>query len=276
MLIDGIESATLPADDRGLAYGDGLFETMRFADGLVPLMDLHFARLAAGCARLGLPCPGRELIEQEIRRVAADRDEGVVKLTLTRGSGGRGYAPPTLVRPRRLVACYPLPDYPQESCRAGVRVAICATRLGRNPALAGLKHLGRLEQVLASAEERPPDCAEGLMLDVDDRIVEGIRSNLFVVRGGRVETPRLDASGVAGVMRAAVIEESPAIAGEVAETDLDIAALLAADEVFLTSSIFGIWPVNGLARPATDWPVGPVTRMLMTRIAKRGVAAWAG
>lgn len=276
MLIDGLASSTLPADDRGLAYGDGLFETMRMANGSVPLLDLHLARLAAGCARLGLPCPGRELVELEIGQVAAGRAEGVVKLVLTRGSGGRGYEPPAVVQPRRLIAWHPLPDYPRAAYRDGVRIAICATRLGSNPALAGLKHLGRLEQVLASSEERPPDCAEGLMLNMDDRIVEGIRSNLFVVRDGRIETPRLDASGVAGVMRAAVIDDSQSTAGPVVETDLDVDALLGADEVFLTSSIFGIWPVSGLFQPATAWAVGPVTRMLMGRIAKRGIAAWAG
>jgi 4-amino-4-deoxychorismate lyase len=276
VLIDGREGASVPADDRGLAYGDGLFETMRLERGQVPLLPLHLERLRAGCARLGIEAPDEGLVATEIERLRDGRERGVVKLLITRGGGGRGYVPPARPRPRRILAWHPLPEYPASHYREGVGVWLTSTRLGRAPALAGLKHLGRLEQVLASMEPVPAGCAEGLMRDLDDAVVEGIRSNLFVVRGGGIETPGLAECGVAGVMRRVVIEEAAALGLVARETRVGIAELAAADEVFLSSSVFGLWPVAGLVEPATRWPVGPVTRGLMCRVAERGVAEWAG
>ena len=271
MLIDGRETTALPADDRGLAYGDGLFETMRLSDGVVPLLDLHLERLAAGCRRLALTPPPAELLVAEIDRVRAGQCDAVVKVMLTRGSGGRGYAPPAEATERRIVSCHALPSWPPANYTDGVGVWLCATRLGRNPALAGLKHLARLEQVMASLEASPPGCAEGLMRDVDGAIVEGIRSNLFVLRDGVLTTPALDECGVAGVMRRFVIEAAATTGLPAAEARLSLDDLQAAEEVFLTSSVFGIWPVARLVDPAHAWPVGPRTRQLMATLAARGL-----
>jgi 4-amino-4-deoxychorismate lyase len=276
VLIDGRETDRLPADDRGLAYGDGLFETMRLEGKRVPLLELHLARLRAGCDRLRLDAPHDDLLAAEIERVGEGRGTGIVKLILTRGSGGRGYAPPAAPNPRRIISWHPLPDYPRTHYREGVGVWLTATPLGRNPLLAGLKHLGRLEQVLASMETPPPGCAEGLMRDTPGAVVEGIRSNLFLVRDGHLETPILDQCGVAGVMRRVIIEAAGELEIDVREQRIDLDGVLSADEVFLTSSVFGLWPVVALARPAAHWSVGPLTRALMTRSADRGVAGWAG
>jgi 4-amino-4-deoxychorismate lyase len=276
VLIDGRTDDRLPADDRGLAYGDGLFETMRLAEGRVPLLDLHLARLADGCRRLGLRTPEADVVQADLEGARTGRTEGVVKLILTRGSGGRGYAPPADPRERRIVSCHPLPIYPETHYSAGVRVRLCETPLGRNPALAGLKHLARLEQVLASREPAPADCAEGLMRDTEGRLVEGIRSNLFLVRSGGLVTPRLGECGVAGVLRRLVLEEAARLGLETREAAVSVEALAAADEIFLTSSIFGIWPVVSLLEPALEWPAGEVTRSLMRAVADRGVTAWAG
>ena len=276
MLIDGRETDRLPADDRGLAYADGLFETMRLAGAGVPLLALHLARLRAGCDRLGFDAPRDDLVVAEIERVRRGRETGIVKLVLTRGSGGRGYAPPAAPSPRRIIAWHPLPDYPRAHYREGVGVWLTATSLGQNPLLAGLKHLGRLEQVLASMETPPPGCAEGLMRDAHGAVIEGIRSNLFLVRDGHLETPTLDQCGVAGVMRRVVFAEAGELGIDLREQRVDVDALLTADEVFLTSSVFGLWPVVALSRPAARWGVGPVTRALMARAADRGVAQWAG
>jgi 4-amino-4-deoxychorismate lyase len=271
MLIDGRETTALPADDRGLAYGDGVFETMRLTDGVVPLLDLHLERLAEGCRRLALtPPPAGQLIA-EIDRVRAGQSDAVVKVVLTRGSGGRGYAPPAAPAERRIVSCHSLPSWPAANYTEGVGVWLCTTRLGRNPALAGLKHLGRLEQVLASLEPAPPGCAEGLMRDVEGAIVEGIRSNLFVVCDGVLTTPGLEDCGVAGVMRRFVLEATATAGLPAVETRLSLDELLAADEVFLTSSVFGIWPVARLVDPDRRWPVGPQTRQLMATLAARGL-----
>ena len=271
MLIDGRETTALPADDRGLAYGDGLFETMRLTDGVVPLLELHIERLTEGCRRLALTPPPADLLVAEIDRVRAGQCDAVVKVMLTRGSGGRGYAPPAEASERRIVTCHSLPSWPAANYTHGVGVWLCATRLGRNPALAGLKHLNRLEQVLASLETVPPGCAEGLMCDVDGALVEGIRSNLFLVRDGVLTTPSLADCGVAGVMRRVVLEATATAGLPASEARVSLNDLEAADEVFLTSSVFGIWPVTRLVEPELAWLVGPETRQLMAALAARGL-----
>ena len=213
---------------------------------------------------------------EEIERVRAGREQGIVKLIVTRGSGGRGYGPPAAPQPRRLLAWHPLPPHPQAHYRGGVSVWLTATRIGRSPALAGLKHLGRLEQVLASSEQPPAGCVEGLMREPEGALIEGIRSNLFLVRSGRIETPRLDQSGVAGVMRQLVLAEAAELGLGARECRIDVETLVSADEVFLSNSVFGLWPVTALAEPAARWAVGPITRRLMARAADRGVPEWAG
>jgi 4-amino-4-deoxychorismate lyase len=200
MLIDGIQATQVSATDRGLNYGDGLFETMRVYRGKVCLLERHLARLRESCRRVALPYPGDDVLARDIARLQpAAETEGVLRLVLTRGDSGRGYAPPPGATARRIVALYPLPHLPDE-----LTVGICATRLGRSPALGGLKHLGRLEQVLAAGEAAAAGWDEGLMLDERDLVIEGTRHNLFFLRDGQWHTPPLDACGVAGVMRGMV------------------------------------------------------------------------
>jgi 4-amino-4-deoxychorismate lyase len=200
MLIDGIQATQVSATDRGLNYGDGLFETMRVYRGKVCLLERHLARLRESCRRVALPYPGDDVLASDIARLQpAAETEGVLRLVLTRGDSGRGYAPPPGATARRIVALYPLPHLPDE-----LTVGICATRLGRSPALGGLKHLGRLEQVLAAGEAAAAGWDEGLMLDERDLVIEGTRHNLFFLRDGQWHTPPLDACGVAGVMRGMV------------------------------------------------------------------------
>ncbi|MFU8822527.1 MAG: aminotransferase class IV, partial [Gammaproteobacteria bacterium] len=185
MLVDGQPGVMVSASDRGLNYGDGLFETMRLHAGAVPLLARHLGRLCAGCARLGLPYPGDKMLVADIARLAAaGAAEGVVRLVLTRGDGGRGYAPSPGAPGRRIAALHPLPP----PGPAAMSLGICATRLGHSAALGGLKHLGRLEQVLAAGEVAAAGWDEGLMLDESTCVVEATRHNVFFVRDGRVLT----------------------------------------------------------------------------------------
>ncbi len=249
--------------DRGLAYGDGLFETIAVRRGQPRLLERHLQRLATGCQRLRIPCDIAQL-DAEIRAYAALLGEGVAKLLLTRGEGLRGYAPPAEPEVRRLLLGSPTAAYPPAHATEGIALYPCTTRLATQPLLAGLKHLNRLEQVLARGEWTITDYAEGLMLDQDGRPIEGVFSNLFLVCAGRLQTPALDHCGVAGVLRGLLLDlaAQAGIRSEVRPLALD--ELLGADEVFLCNSQYGIWPVRRYA--AANWSVGPVTRKLQGSI----------
>ena len=245
VLINGRPGTALDVLDRGLQYGDGLFETIAIQAGRPRLLSHHLERLSQGCCRLLMEAPDREIIAGEIAEVAA-APASVVKVIVTRGAGGRGYRPPACPSQNRIVASYPWPDDVRERCAAGIRLRTCSVRLSSNPALAGIKHLGRLEQVLARAEWQDESVAEGLMLDESGRVVCGTQSNLFVVVAGRLITPRVDRCGVAGVMRRAVLEWAAGRGVTTREADLRSEDLPGAVEMFVTNAVIGAWPVREL------------------------------
>ena len=257
--VDGQPAELLSVKDRGLAYGDGLFETIAVTAGQAVLLERHLARLAEGCARLRIPID-MNLLKAELLAFCQQLGDGVAKLMVTRGDGQRGYAPPEPAQPRRILQSAAKPQYPARNAEQGVRLFACATRLAEQPLLAGLKHLNRLEQVLARAEWQDAEHAEGLMLDASGRVIEGVYSNLFIVRAGQLITADLSRCGVAGVMRAELLAQAAACGIGCQVRDFDLAELLAADEVFLCNSVYGVWPVCALQ--THDWPVGPLTRKL--------------
>jgi 4-amino-4-deoxychorismate lyase len=246
VFVNGRAMATVDAGDRGLHYGDGLFETLVVRNGRVRFLDYHLERLSEGSRRLGMPLPDISVLQDEIPR-AWPRDRGVVKVILTRGVGERGYRPPAQPQPTRIVAGFAWPARVATAWTEGVRVRICRTRLGRNPALAGLKHLNRLEQVLARSEWDDEAVQEGLMLDDRDRLIGGTTSNVFIRRASGWVTPALTDCGVAGVMRR--VFRGWAAEQGIAVTDRDIAVMELADvsAALLTNSLIGAWPVRELA-----------------------------
>ncbi len=264
MLIDGKDTDQIAADDRGLLYGDGLFETIAIHRGVPQLWLQHMVRLESGCARLGITPPSRDLLQAEARSLCADSERAILKIIITRGSGGRGYRPQPGLMSRRILSLHPWPDYPAAWQQDGVNLRLCDTRLGSNPRLAGIKHLNRLEQVLARAEWADDEIAEGLMLDGNDILIEGTMSNLFLVRAGCLLTPVLEHCGVAGVMRGHVLQlaAQAGIACEV--TRLGLSDLQQADEVFVCNSIVGIWPVRRFQTQV--FQPGPVTRRLQQAV----------
>lgn len=264
--VDGQPCEGLPVHDRGLAYGDGLFETMRVVDGQPRLFDRHLLRLQEGCLRLRLPLELTAL-RAEILAFCQFLQDGVLKLILSRGDGLRGYAAPDPCRPRRILLGSAAPAHPAGNTSHGICLFPCATRLAEQPLLAGLKHLNRLEQVLARSEWQDPAFAEGLMRDTSGRVVEAVFSNLFMVRAGVLLTPDLRRCGVAGVMRAEVLERASEAGLAVDIRDIELPELLHAEEVFLSNSLYGIWPVREFDGHA--WPIGPVTRKLQTLLAER-------
>ena len=253
LLVDGVAGAQLSPLDRGLAYGDGLFETIRFIDGRAPLWARHLQRLRGSCARLQLPAPDEAQLAREAAVVSNGMADAVVRITLTRGLGERGYAMPSLPQPTRIVAAFAAPA----PYRDGVRLRLCQLRLAEQPLLAGMKHLNRLEQVLARAEWDDPAIADGVLLDAAGRVVSTTMANLFAVIGGALVTPALERCGVAGVARAEVLAVR-----EVQVRELALGELLHASELFLSSSVRGIVPVRSMAE--TVYVPGPVTRGLQS------------
>ncbi|TQV73489.1 aminodeoxychorismate lyase [Exilibacterium tricleocarpae] len=267
-LVNGRPGATLSPLDRGFAYGDGVFETLILDGGTLPLWDYHQQRLLAGCECLGIPLPLSTLTahKDQLLALAARHavDTGVAKLVVTRGEGGRGYATPAEPTPTIVAGLYPPPAYPVSHCRTGVQVRVCNQRLGTNPALAGLKHLNRLENVLARREWTDTAIAEGLLLDQNGQVIEATASNVFIVKDAALITPRLDQCGVAGVARRIIMEVlvarlTPPVS-PVQEARLSLEMLRDADEIFLCNSVNGIWPV--LAVEQWHYPRGPVTAAL--------------
>lgn len=251
-LINGVAGDRLPIADRGLMYGDGLFETIAVRDGQPCLWRAHLDRLQAGARRLNIPCPSPAVLYRECTQVAEGAAACVVKLVLTRGAGGRGYAPPASPEPTRILLRFPWPEHPPEWGQSGVTAVWCRTTLGEQPLLAGIKHLNRLEQVLARTEWRDPKIAEGLLCDTRGRVIGGTMSNLFVVAGERLLTPRIHRCGILGTVRALTLDCASALGLDTVEADLVPGDLAAADGVFLTNALIGVWPLRSLGGKRYD------------------------
>jgi 4-amino-4-deoxychorismate lyase len=260
MLVNGVLSDSISAADRGLLYGDGVFRTLRVAGGQPQHWPRHYRKLQSDCGAIGLPCPEASLLREELHRLACGQPDGVAKIIITRGAGARGYAPPGNAAPTRIVSIAPFVPCPDEFYAQGVRLRVCALRLSRQPRLAGVKHLNRLENVLAAAEWDDAGIPEGLLLDPDGNVIEGTRSNLFLVQGGELLTPDLSHCGVAGVQRERVLELAAAHGMTCRTGNFGLADARAAGELFLVNSLIGLWPVRELQDRA--WSHFPVARQM--------------
>lgn len=259
-LINGHKSDQLSVLDRGFQYGDGLFETIHIVEGKPQYWRQHMERLLDGCRRLNIPLPELSVLQREMEYLCAGLGEAVLKITITRGLGGRGYVTDGSEKTTRVLTIFSAPHYPEDFWLKGVVLTVCHTRLGTNPALAGIKHLNRLEQVLARAEWNSTDIHEGLMLDNNNNVIEGTMSNVFSVRDGELYTPELSLCGVKGIMREEIIGTAKGEGITVHETKISLDDLYKSEECFLSNSVFGIWPVRLLKDH--EFVLGPVSRQL--------------
>tara|TARA_R110002072_G_scaffold298816_2_gene473285 strand:+ start:26639 stop:27481 length:843 start_codon:yes stop_codon:yes gene_type:complete len=251
-MVNGVETSAIDIADRGLAYGDGLFETMRVIEGEIPLLSFHLKRFLNGVVVLGLGDKNRlkrdflhyiKITLNEIKDNAC-LESSLIKMMVTRGNGGRGYVPPEEASCHFIVQVFDLPVYPESYSSGGVTIRECQYRLGFQPQLSGIKHLNRLDQVLASQELL--DEPEGLLLDYKDKIIEGTKSNLLVFKGKKVITPDLSGCGVHGVLRQALLTPTHHLELAVELGDLNMHDISACDGLALVNSVFGIWFVNTL------------------------------
>ncbi|EPJ51801.1 MAG: hypothetical protein OFPI_16150 [Osedax symbiont Rs2] len=270
VLINGAAEQQLSTSDRGLSYGDGLFETIQIANGVALLWDAHMQRMQRGAARLKIPFDASlsALFYQDLLCLLQNpRANAVLKLTLTRGVGMRGYKPTAEAEITRISSLTTLPDFSAQQ-RHGIKVRLCQLQLARQSVLAGLKHLNRLEQVLARSEWDDSDITEGLVCDTQGNLIEGTMSNLFWLANGVLYTPDLSYSGVEGVIRNALISQCQhQSVFEVQTANYQLSQLLAADEVFVCNSVINILPVVSIViddatGKSKNYQVGPVTRAL--------------
>ncbi|HEY8942443.1 MAG TPA: aminodeoxychorismate lyase [Cellvibrio sp.] len=254
--INGVADALISPLDRGFTYGDGLFETCRCVSGRIPLWNYHRERLLSSAQRLQIPVDElrlQEYLDSALTNPIVNQyADTVVKIQITRGVGGRGYRLPDQVNPTYCIGIFAGSQLQSPLFLNGVDVRVCNLRLGKNPALAGIKHLNRLEHILARAEWHD-EYAEGLLLDGDDNLIEATVSNVFIIKNKQLYTPDLSGSGVAGIMRRTLIETlAPAINIPVNIGSVPCESLQVADEILLTNSVFGIWPVKNIAGVATN------------------------
>ena len=248
--INGRTVATVDHRDRGLQYGDGVFETMCVRRHAVRHLDYHLQRLFEGCARLMIEPPNEDRLRRELSEAAARRASAVLKLIVTRGVGPRGYWCSGRERCTRILTLTALPHSAARLAGKPISVRICRMVLGTNTRLAGLKTLNRLESVLARSEWTDPRIHEGLLRDGDDNIVCGTMSNLFLRRGKLLVTPLLDRCGVAGVMRRWVLQQARALRLRPTQGRIGVQDLKDAEEVFMTNAVAGLMSVGEIRQGA--------------------------
>ncbi len=264
MLVNGAHSNLISIRDRGLLYGDGVFRTLRVSNGRALHWPLHYQKLQHDCTALGIACPEFALLSAELSSLLIDRSDCTIKLIVTRGQGTRGYAPPTQATPTHIWDVSPSPDYPADRATQGIKVRLCRLRLSQQPCLAGIKHLNRLENVLAAAEWNDQEIAEGLLMDADGNTIEGTRSNLFLVLQGELVTPDLSRCGVAGLQRERVMAWAVQHSMPLRVRDVRLDEVLNAEELFVVNSIIGLWPICELEnRRWTGFPVAMKIRQAL-------------
>ncbi|QEY12968.1 aminodeoxychorismate lyase [Cellvibrio sp. KY-YJ-3] len=253
--VNGVLDAAISPLDRGFAYGDGIFETCRYHAGEIPLWFFHRDRLVSSAQRLQIPLNESVLMTRLTSVLnllhSAAIMAAVVKIQVTRGAGGRGYRIPLDLEPTYCISVFPAEPLHSSNYLNGVDVRICEQRLSTNKSLAGMKHLNRLEQILARAEWQD-EYAEGLVMDDSGNLIEATVSNLFAVKNKQLYTPDLTFCGVAGIMRRTILENlAPQLALNVEVGAMSLDFVCSADELFLCNSVYGIWPVNRLVDQRT-------------------------
>lgn len=259
-LINGEPATGLSPLDRGLAYGDGVFRTLVASGGEPQHWALQHARLSDDCRALGIDCPDADTLLADIHRLVRDGTHAVIKIVVTRGVSDRGYAMPVEARPTRIVIRSDYPAYAASCFNEGVRLRVCRMRLAPQPQLAGIKHLNRLENVLARAEWNDDGIAEGILLDIDGHVIEGTMSNILLRTGSTLATPDLRRCGVAGLTRQRILDAAPELGCRPVVTELTLDDLLRADEVMICNSVIGVWQVRAI--DDRRWPQQPLAGRL--------------
>lgn len=248
--VNHVENGLISPFDRGVAYGDGVFATMRTASSDMPagilFLDGHISRLLQSCERLSIKWHPSDLLIQQLILLAQQYPQHCIKLLLTRGVGGRGYQAPLSANVTEVVSVHPIPEHYLDWQQSGISLASSPICLGRQPLLAGIKHLNRLEQVLIKSQPLHSTHQDWLVFDCDGNVIESSMANIFVVKNGHVFTPAITHAGVSGVMRETLIDTLLCQGLSVMATQLTLGDIQAADNIFITNSLFGIVDVTAI------------------------------
>jgi len=235
------QDATIPALDRGLLYGDGVFETVRVYSGVPFRLEAHVGRLFDGASMLQIPVPvsGDELCDVVASLLAVDQlDDAYLRITLTRGCGG----PPADLRPTEaptlMVQARPFSGYPADLYARGMSALLSPVRRNETSPLSLVKSLNYLDNVLARADAINAGFDEAILLNTAGLVTEGTASNIFVVLEDRVLTPPSHDGVLAGITRAAVFDVL-----DVTERSVGLDELVGADEAFVTNSLMEVMPL---------------------------------
>lgn len=243
-IVNGRLDAQVSPLDRGFSYGDGVFRTMRMTAGSVASWPIHYSKLVEDCNRIDIVCPSSDLLHADIQRLNDDEvADAVIKIVVTRGEGTRGYALPALAQPNRVVIKSAYPQYPASNFSQGVSLHLCQLRLGHQPQLAGIKHLNRLENILARMEWNSSAYADGVLQDIDGNVIECTAANLFIRSGNDLVTPDLAMCGVAGITRQRILQLSEPLGLNVHIGRISMADMMSADEILICNSLYGAWQV---------------------------------
>lgn len=247
VLLNGQKTTQTSINDRGLLYGQSVFETIAIKNGQACLLDLHLTRLFAGCKTLGIPLE-QDILSNELgaflKNISKTKaNKAVVRLTVTMGEGGRGYLDPEAPNISRILSLHDYPNHPSSYWQNGIELGLSSVKLASQPLLAGIKHGNRLEQIMARRLWEP-HWQEAILCDYNDNVIEATQSNIFIVKDGIIKTPELTESGVSGVMREHIIRLAEQLGLEVQLVSLSVSELLNADELFVTNCLIGIWPVK--------------------------------
>ncbi len=263
-LVNGEKTECISVTDRGLQFGDGVFETIRIHQGKAIWWQQHIDRLLNGCNRLRFSeLPSTELLQQEVNALAMDCDAGVLKIIITRGCSNSGYAAAADMSCNRILSLTPGMRRKAKAGQ-GIILGICQQRLAANNTLSGIKHLNRLQQVLARLQCQAEGWDEGVMLDDQENVIEGSMSNLFIWQGDQLITPSLEKTGIKGLCRESVISLAKENGISVKQSNLKLSDLTNCSSLFMTNSLIGIWPVFNFNNKL--FPICENTRLLQNKL----------
>ncbi|CAH9049569.1 Aminodeoxychorismate lyase [Pseudoalteromonas holothuriae] len=264
IIVNGQQKSEISVKDRGLLYGDGIFETIKVKGAMPKLWHMHLDRLVHSCNALKIAVPNLKHLQNDVDQVIKETGPNLVlKIIVTRGIGNRGYIYTGNEQPTVIVMSSPEYVTNERDYLNGVKAIFCETRLSHNTNLAGLKHLNRLEQVIARAEWQDPQIREGVLLDNDELVIEGTMSNLFIEKDGVLYTPKLDKSGVSGVVRRKVIETQEAAKAPVCIKNITKNELLCADSIAISNSLMGVIPLSQIGDKV--FSISPLIKEIVSR-----------
>ena len=248
--INGKLTNKISVEDRAVQYGDGVFETIAVKEKILEFWKQHYQRLNKGCKILKIKCPSGIFLKKEVNKFIkkSKKNKFVLKIIISRGIGGRGYNPPRNSKPTRILGIYNWPNYPKTNFKKGIKIGICKTRISTQPYLSEIKHLNRLEQIIARSEWQTKTISESIMLDLNANVIEGTMSNIFGVKKNIFYTPIIKFAGIEGIMRGIILKLLKKNKEKYIIKKITLKEFLKFDEIFMCNSIFGIWPVVKISK----------------------------